>query len=211
MVENVAVDLLCSGLLIVIGCAMSLLIIQRTAEDRSKIDLCSWTAIGSAIAMPIAMYLGRSGLNDMGLDVFEFAKADDTSESTIYLRYMIHSGLVFYIIAQFLELVSKGFMWKTAKQEFKATIMVGIIACVSGLLFVLCSKSLSQEPLIICLLIIGILYFVYFIMLLIYGFKNGGQSRCSQYNDNQRANILDFKWIILFVVLFSLFLYWITH
>ena len=167
--ENPAADLMGAGLLIAIGCAMSLLIIQRVANDRSKIDLCSWTAIGSAIAMPIAMYLGRSGLNDMGLDVFEFAKAGDTSESTIYLRYMIHSGLVFYIIAQLLELVSKGFMLSTAKIKFKTTIIIGIVACVSGLLFVLCSKSLTQGILLAWMYITGLIYAIYFIMILVNG------------------------------------------
>jgi len=167
--ENPAADLMGAGLLIAIGCAMSLLIIQRVANDRSKIDLCSWTAIGSAIAMPIAMYLGRSGISDMGLDVFEFAKAGDTSESTIYLRYMIHSGLVFYIIAQLLELVSKGFMWNTAKAKFRVTIIIGIVACVSGLLFVLCSKSLTQGVLLAWTYITGFIYAIYFIMILVNG------------------------------------------
>ena len=135
-IENEAIEILVTGFLIVIGCAMSLLIIQRVANDKNKVDLCSWTAIVSAIAWPIAMYLGRDGINNMGYDVFEFAKDSDTSEGALYLRYMIHCGIVFYVIAQLLELVSKYFMWTTAKPKFKTTIIVGIVACVSFLLFV---------------------------------------------------------------------------
>ena len=176
-IENEAIEILVTGFLIVIGCAMSLLIIQRVAENRSKIDLCSWTAIGSAVAMPIAMYLGRSGVNDMGLEVFEFAKIDDTSEQVIYLRYMIYSGIVFYVIAQLLELISKGFMWNTAKDKFKTTIIVGIVACVSGLLFVMCSKSLSQGILVGWLCLTLFIYVIYFIMLLINGSGVGPNSR----------------------------------
>jgi hypothetical protein len=177
LIGNTAIDLLGAALLIVIGCAMSLLVIQRVAEDRSKIDLCSWTAIGSAIAMPIAMYLGRSGVNDMGLDVFEFAKAGDTSEQVIYLRYMIYSGIVFYVIAQLLELISKGFMWNTGKGKFKTTIIIGIVACVSGLLFVMCSKSLSQGILVGWMYLTLFIYVIYFIMLLVNGSGEGASTQ----------------------------------
>lgn len=166
-IENEAIEILVAGFLIVIGCAMSLLIIQRVANDKNMVDLCSWTAIVSAIAWPIAMYLGRDGINNMGFDVFEFAKNSDTSESAVYMRYMIHCGLVFYVIAQLLELVSKYFMWTTAKPKFKSTIIVGIVACVSFLLFVLCSKSLSQGLLIAWMCLSAFIYVIYFIMLLI--------------------------------------------
>ena len=166
-IENEAIEILVTGFLIVIGCAMSLLIIQRVANDKNKVDLCSWTAIVSAIAWPIAMYLGRDGINNMGYDVFEFAKDSDTSESAVYMRYMIHCGIVFYVIAQLLELVSKYFMWTTSKPKFKSTIVVGIVACVSFLLFVLCSKSLSQGLLIAWMCLSAFIYVIYFIMLLI--------------------------------------------
>ena len=208
--ENPAADLIGAGILIAIGCAMSLLIIQRVANDRSKIDLCSWTAIGSAIAMPIAMYLGRSGINDMGLDVFEFAKAGDTSESTIYLRYMIHSGLLFYIIAQLLELVSKGFMWSTAKAKFKTTIIIGIVACVSGLLFVLCSKSLTQGVLLAWMYITGFIYAIYFIMILVNGSGEYASNGSKEPQKSGSGNnylvyiIIAVLAIILIVFLFSM-------
>jgi hypothetical protein len=167
--ENPAIDLIGTVLLSIIGCVMTLLIIQRVAQDRSKIDLCSWTTIGSAIAASIAAYLGRDSINNMGLDVFEFARAGDTSEQIVYLRYMIHSGIVFYVIACLLDLVSKGFMWKTAKKKFKSTIIVGIIACAATLLYVLCSKSLSQDVFILWAFLDGFIYLIYFIMLLING------------------------------------------
>ena len=189
-IENEAIEILVTGFLIVIGCAMSLLIIQRVANDKNKVDLCSWTAIVSAIAWPIAMYLGRDGINNMGYDVFEFAKDSDTSEGALYLRYMIHCGIVFYVIAQLLELVSKYFMWTTAKPKFKTTIIVGIVACVSFLLFVLCSKSLSQGLLIIWMCLSVFIYVVYFIMILINGSGEGASNpkpQISSAEDTEKA------------------------
>ena len=167
--ENPTVDLIATILLSIIICAMSLLVIQRVAQDRSKIDLCSWTTIGSFIASSIAAYLGRDGISNMGLDVFEFARAGDSSEQIVYLRYMIHSGIVFYVIACLLDLVSKGFMWKTAKKKFKSTIIVGIIAYAVGLLFMLSSKSLSQDVFILWACLDGFIYLIYFIMILVNG------------------------------------------
>lgn len=171
--ENPSVDLIATILLSIIICAMSLLVIQRVAQDRSKIDLCSWTTIGSFIASSIAAYLGRDGISNMGLDVFEYARAGDTSEYAIYMRYMIHNGIVFYVVSCLLELVSKGFMWKTAKKKFKTTMIVGIIAYAVGLLFMLSSKSLSQDVLISWAFIDGLIYLLYFIMLLINGRGEG--------------------------------------
>jgi len=167
--ENPTVDLIATILGSIIVCAMSLLVIQRVAQDRSKIDLCSWTTIGSFIASSIAAYLGRDGISNMGLDVFEYARVGDTSEYAIYLRYMIHSGIVFYVVSCLLGLVSKGFMWKTAKNKFKTTMIVGIIAYAVWLLFLLSSKSLSQDVLFSWSFLGGFIYLIYFIMILVNG------------------------------------------
>ena len=103
---------------------------------------------------------------------------------------MIHCGIVFYVIAQLLELVSKYFMWTTAKPKFKTTIIVGIVACVSFLLFVLCSKSLSQGLLIIWMCLSVFIYVVYFIMILINGSGEGASNpkpQISSAEDTEKA------------------------
>ena len=187
ILDNPAIEVIVTAATILIGCAISLLIIQRVAEDRSKIDLCSWTAIGASIAWPIAMYLGRDGMTNMGLDVFEYAKADDTNESIIYVRYMIHSGLVFFVIAQVLEFISKFFMWNTAKPKFKMALLVGMVACGLTLLLFLCSKTLSQGIFISWVCIASVAYIVYFIMVLI-----NGKGEYATHNTNESKTPINF-------------------
>lgn len=169
LTESSIVEVIVSILDVIIGSIMSLLIIQRVANDRNKIDLTSFLAIGSCIFWPIGMYIGTEALNNVSLEALEYVRMDDSGEGAISLRYFFASGMVYFCLSLLLDVVSKFFMWQTAKPKFKSTLMLGMVAYSLMLLFVISSKSLSEGMLITGIMIPSLVMFVYYIMILLKG------------------------------------------
>ncbi len=146
--------------------AMLLIIIQRVAEDRSKIDISSWLAIGYMIFWEIGMFISESAYSNPGLDIFGYVHLKDTTETTANIRYFISSGVVGFTVSGLLDLLSKYFMYQTAKKQYKTTMIIGMVAAVLGILLSLTAKSLSEPLLLGSITISGLLVLVYYAMVM---------------------------------------------
>lgn len=167
--DNPAMEIITTITDLVLGSMMALLVIQRVAQTRNTIDIASFMAIGSSVLWPVALYMGYSGVENMGIDAFEYVRWDDSNEGAYQLRYAIYCGLVYYILSLILDIVSKISMYTTAKSKFKSTLIVGIITSILGLLYVLSVKSMSEGLVLAGLIIIGLIQATYYIMILING------------------------------------------
>lgn len=157
-----AIGMLLSGV-------FSVLIIQRVALDRSKVDMMSWMAIGAAVASCVASYVSASGLVNPSLDALEYARMDDSTTYAIDLRYYFACGMVWYILGSALDCAWKYILYQNGKADFKTTMLVGMSGNALMLLYALSIKSLSEALLIVGLVLIGIISLAYAMMLLANG------------------------------------------
>lgn len=192
LTESSTVEVIATILDVIIGSMMSLLIIQRVASDRSKIDVTSFLAIGSCVFWPIGMYIGTEALNNISLEALEYARMDDSGEGATSMRYFFASGMVWFCLSLLLDVVSKFFMWQTAKPKFKSTLMLGIVAYSLMLLVVLSSKSFSEIMLIAGIMIPSLMILVFYSLILTIGIDEQSESQADD-NANVISNAEDSK------------------
>lgn len=169
LVESPAAELISSFLDVIAGCVMSLFIIQRVAQDRSKIDLTSLFAIGSCIFWPIGMYIGSEAVNNPSFEALGYVHMDDTGEGGLTIRYFFASGMLWFSISLILDVVAKYLMWQTSKPKFKDTLLLGTVCYTLYLLFILTTKSLSETMLVLGFVIISLVLTVFYLLLLFKG------------------------------------------
>ncbi len=178
-----------------VGVAMVLIIIQRVAEDRSKIDISSWLGIGSMIFWAIGMIIGENAINNPGLDIFDYAHISDTTADASTIRYFVCSGVVGFAVSSLLDLASKYFMYQTAKKQYKTTMIIGMVAAGIILLLSLTAKSLSQPLLLGFVVLSGLVSFIYYMMII---FTKDGREKKKEVvpSSDNPSNLTVILWIV---------------
>lgn len=167
--EEPAINLITTIVGLFFGSAMSLLIIQRFAKDRSKIDLASFLAIGSWILWSIGLYAAKDGYSNPGMDALGYIHVNDSSLDTANLRYYFSCGLTFFIGSILLELAYRYLIWNTAKDKYKTTSAFGLVSSIVALLFYGTIKSMGEGMLVGGFVITAIIGGIYYIMVLVKG------------------------------------------
>ena len=172
--------------------AMTILIIQRIVQDRRKVDLITWLAIGSSVLWIISTYVGQEALSNPGLDILGYGRANDSSEGIITFRYAMKKAMVWFVLSCGLDCGAKYLMWKYSKEKFKTTMVIGLIASVILLLYVLAVPNMDEQMFILMLVIMSIAFLVYCIMILINGIESDENvadiSRAKQTDYNERID-----------------------
>lgn len=107
-----------------IGIELALLIIRRVSLKNVNTSKASWFAVGSVVFWTIGMIVGVDA---------EFCRWDRFSFSTEIYFY----GSFGFFIATILDIASKIYLLKTAKDKFKTCVAIGIIAYIGFAVFLL--------------------------------------------------------------------------